>query len=275
VLHMHNETALFYGALAGLLARVPMLIYTEHDGVFPRSWPMRWMNRRLVKRLTQATAVSDAVRQLWCRHDGIYPGAVQVVPNGVPDVGVQTRRAKRPTPGRLRVGTVGRLSYEKGMDVLVEAFALVRRCLPDADLVVVGDGAERAALERLASERGLTGAVSFLGLRDDVPALLGGFDVFVLPSRTEGLPMAILEAMSAGLPIVATAVGGVPEVIRHGRNGLLVRPEAPNDLADAIVRVACDEDLRCRLGRAARAEFDERYDISHMVDAYEAIMMAT
>ena len=272
VLHMHNETALFYGTLAGRLARVPILIYTEHDGVFPRSLLSRWANRRLVKRLTHAVAVSEAVKQLWCQSDGIDPARVKVVPNGVPVPKIPVGQGTRSEPGRLRIGTVGRLSHEKGMDVLIEAFALVKAQLPQAELLLVGDGAERPRLEGMVVERGLTDSVRFLGIRDDVPSLMTSFDIFVLPSRSEGLPLAILEAMAAGLPIVATNVGGVSEAVQDGKMGFLLPPEEPKALADAIIKLAGDEELRSSLGRLACVRFNEQYELSFMVNSYEKLM---
>jgi len=188
VLHMHNETALFYGTLAGRLARVP------------------------------------------------------------------------------------RLSHEKGVDVLIEAFARVREHVPEAELVLVGDGAERQTLEKRATELGLADHIRFFGMRDDVAQLLIDFDLFVLPSRTEGLPLTVLEAMAAGLPIVATAVGGVPQALRHGKTGVLVPPEEPEALAQAIVRLAANGQHMAHLGDAARKEYEAHYAISRMVNAYEAIM---
>ncbi|MCD4698982.1 MAG: glycosyltransferase, partial [Phycisphaerae bacterium] len=107
---------------------------------------------------------------------------------------------------------------------------------------------------------------------DDVPALLAGFDIFVLPSRSEGLPLAILEAMAAGLPIVATDVGGVSEAIRDGKNGLLVQPELPQVMADVIIKFADSEDMMNSLGQAARVRFGERYELSCMVNAYARLM---
>ena len=147
VLHMHNATALFYGTLAGRLARVPVMLYTEHDGVFPRRLPVRWANRVLVRLLTHAVAVSGAVRDLWCREDGIDPRRVKVVPNGVPGDLFAHVGGRRARPGTLRIGTVGRLSPEKGQDVLIRAFDRVRRELPAAQLTLVGDGASRPELE--------------------------------------------------------------------------------------------------------------------------------
>ena len=272
VLHMHNETALFYGTLAGRLAHVPILIYTEHDGVFPRGFLARWMNRRLIKRLTHTVAISNAVRELWCDSDGIELKRVKVVPNGVPGNAATSRQARQRDATCIRIGTVGRLSYEKGTEMLIEAFGLVREHLPKSKLVLVGDGPERSRLEQMTLDRGLTDCVDFLGTRNDVPALLTSFDIFVLPSRSEGLPMALLEAMATGLPIVATAVGGVPEAIRDGKSGLLIPPEQPQAIADALIRFASDEALRNSIGSAARQDFEQRYELSRMVNAYENLM---
>ncbi|MDY7011640.1 MAG: glycosyltransferase, partial [Planctomycetota bacterium] len=182
------------------------------------------------------------------------------------------RQNARSKSGRFRIGTVGRLSHEKGMDMLIEAFALVKAQLPQAELVLVGDGAERPRLEGMVAERGLTDSVCFLGIRDDVPALLAGFDIFVLPSRSEGLPLVILEAMAAGLPIVATDVGGVSEAVRDGENGLLIRPESSRVMADAIIKLAENEDMRNSLGQASRSSFNERFELSLMVNSYGKIM---
>jgi glycosyltransferase involved in cell wall biosynthesis len=273
VLHMHNETAMFYGTIAGRLVHVPVLIYTEHDGVFPRSGPSRWMNRRLVKRLTHAVAVSEAVRQQWCREDGIPLARVGVVPNGVPLSPLPAGAEESGGGQGLRIVAVGRLSREKGMDVLLEAFALIRRRLPQATLALVGDGTERPALEQLADRLDLGGSVTLLGFRDDVPLLLGGFDVFVLPSRTEGLPMALLEAMAAGLAVVATRVGGVAEAVEDDVTGLLVPPEDPSAIAEAVIALAGDERRRAEFGRAGREEFRRRFEASAMVDAYAALMV--
>jgi glycosyltransferase involved in cell wall biosynthesis len=274
VLHMHNETALFYGTMAGRRVGVPVLIYTEHDGVFPRRWIVRFVNRWLVRRLTHAVAVSEAVKQLWCREDGIRADRVVVVPNGVPDhPEVWAAAGNRDgEAARARIGAVGRLSGEKGLDVLLDAFAHVAEQMPDARLVLVGDGPERGSLEARARDLSIADRVEFLGQRSDVPALMVDLNLYVLPSRTEGLPMALLEAMAARLPIVATRVGGIPEAVADGESALLVSPEDPTALAEAMMRVLSETGLAERLQGAARAAFEDRYELSRMVDRYEALM---
>ena len=285
VLHMHNETALFYGAVAARLAGVPVRIYTEHDGVFPRGAVQSWINRRLVGQLKQAVTVSEAVKSLWCDHDGIDPSRVRVVPNGVPDRfgdgvgGVSNSSSSDDRNDHpIRIGAVSRLSREKGIDILIEAFAQLTEdgdrgaSCGAVELILVGDGPERDALERLAAARGVADRVRFLGRRNDVPRHLATFDIYALPSRTEGLPMAILEAMAAGLPIVAARVGGVPEAVIHEETGLLTAPEDPAAFAAALRRTIGDGGLRRRLGEAGRRRFENHYDLDRMADRYEAIV---
>jgi glycosyltransferase involved in cell wall biosynthesis len=268
VVHTHNSTALFYGALAGVAAGTPVRIATEHDGVFPRSRRAAVSNRWLVaSALTHTVAVSEAVKTLWVESDGIDAERVQVIPNGVPDT-----RLDRTAHDGFTIGTVGRLSTEKGADVLLRAFAELAKTRTDLRLILVGDGPARPEVEGEIAALGLRDRVELLGTRSDVPELLAGFDLFVLPSRREGLPLAILEAMAAGLPIVASKVGGIPEAISHGDQGLLVPPEDVGALAGAIDRLILEPDRRTALGRSARRRFEEHYELSKMVDRYEALM---
>lgn len=271
VLHMHNSTALFYGVPAARLAGVPVRVYTEHDGVFPRGRMVAWCNRRLAGMLTQSVAVSRAVKQLWCDHDGINPARVMVIPNGVEDHYASSRPASRAASAELRIGYLGRLSREKGPDILLEAFAAAHRQISAIRLVVIGDGPERGNLERQASQ--LAAPVEFLGYRTDVPAILPTLDLLAMPSRTEGLPLALLEAMAASLPAAATNVGGNGEAMVDGVTGILVPPENPDALAEAMIMLASDAQLRSTMGTAARKRFLEHYELGKMVEAYTRLYM--
>lgn len=270
-IHMHNGTALFYGAIAARKAALPVRVYTEHDGVFPRGRVRAWVDRRLVGTLTQATAVSQAVKDLWCRHDRIDPAAIAVIHNGVA-ANPQPRTASRPTD-EIRIACVGRLSQEKGIDILLHALAEFRGQTPKftARLAVVGDGPLREELETLARQLGVD--ATFMGWRDDVPALLGEMDMLVLPSRSEGLPLALLEAMAAALPAVAADVGGVREAAIDGKTALLVPPGQPSAMAAAIARLCGDAPLRTAMGQAALQRFNERFELSKMIDAYARLLM--
>lgn len=266
LLHMHNSTALFYGTLAARRAQTRGAVYTEHAATFSHGPIASWFHRRLVKRLSQAVTVSETVKQRWCRYDGLKPDSVQVIYNGVPappPAGASREPSKGP-----RIAYVGRLSREKGADLLLEAFAAVRRAIPASELVLIGDGAERPALEKRAAE---IGGVHFAGWQQDVPAWLATMDLFALPSRTEGLPLALLEAMAAGLPAVAADVGGVHEALDNGTTGLLVDPENPARLAEAMLALAQDPARRSGMGRSARQRFENRFALDRMVASYSAL----
>jgi glycosyltransferase involved in cell wall biosynthesis len=180
-----------------------------------------------------------------------------------------------PTPSAARqqgakIVCVSRLSYEKGIDLLLQAWSVMRRQIDDRGirevptLTIVGDGPLRTKLAELAAELGIADTVEFLGRRDDIPDLLRDAGGFVLPSRFEGMPNALLEAMACGLPSVATRVSGSEEIIVDGENGLLVEPEAPVALAAALQRIVADRELAERLGQRARATVEQGYQLSQL-----------
>lgn len=216
----------------------------------------RWFRRRIIpllegRALRSADLVTSPSRYgAACLRERGYVGMtarVEVVPYGVPPLpDVRARGVD------VELACVARLDYHKGIDVLLRALSVLSGRKPRLD--IVGRGLEEGALRRLASELNLGDRVRFLGLLDrpGVAAILAGASAFVLPSRSDNLPLAILEAMQAGLPIVATRVGGIPEEIRDGEEGLLVPPEDPEALAAALKEVLGDRELRLRLGMAAQ-----------------------
>ncbi|WP_245888241.1 glycosyltransferase [Geodermatophilus tzadiensis] len=196
---------------------------------------------------------------------GLAPGGVRVVWNGVPAPGPPLPGA---APwGQLVVGGVGRLDRQKGFDVLLRAVA----GLPAAHLVLVGDGPEREALEELAADLGLEERVTMVGWSSEAPRLMRSFDVLAVPSRWEGLPLVVLEAMLGGVPVVATPVGGVPDAVRHEETGLLVAVEDVGDLTAALHRLDGDPAFRRRLAAEAAAEAGRRFTAEAMVRSYEAL----
>jgi glycosyltransferase involved in cell wall biosynthesis len=188
------------------------------------------------------------------------------VPNGV-DIArftsSMTRQQARERLGikddRYIIGTLGRLETQKGLPYLVEALRLLSESGSRAFLLVVGSGREEERLREMVSRFGLEVCVQFLGMRRDVPEIHRAMDVFVLPSLWEGLPIALLEAMASGLPVVATPVGGVPEVVKNGKNGLLVPTKDPVALAEALRKIRQDPLLAEELGREGRETVRERY----------------
>ena len=169
----------------------------------------------------------------------------------------------------LQLLHIGRFNEQKNHKGLLEAFSLIRREIPESHLELIGDGVLRKEMERFAEELGVLEAVSFLGSRDNVYPHLHQADVFLLPSKFEGMPMTIIEAMGTGLPIVASAVGGVPDMLTNEESGLLVSSE-PERIAEAVIRLSRDEALRECLGRKAKQE-SQRFSAEHMARSYCAV----
>ena len=236
----------------------------DRDVLVERSGERAWGELR--RGLARLVAVSqDAARE--ARSAGWPERKLTVIPNGAPiPPWVKTRY-----DGARRLVCVGRCRPEKGLDDLLRAFAQLVSRRPELTLDLVGGGPEQARLETEAAALGVADRVRFHGDVPDPWPILREADAFVLPSRAEGLSNALLEAMSAGLPCVATGVSGAPELIGDDEAGLTVPPREPDALADAIGRVLSDTNLRERLGRAARARIAEGFSIESVTDRYEAL----
>jgi glycosyltransferase involved in cell wall biosynthesis len=222
------------------------------------------LKRFTSRRLAAHVAVGERAAREIEAIVGLRRGSVRTIPNGVPDVELEP--LPRPFPGPT-VGSLGRLDRQKGFDVLLRALAE----LPEASLVLVGDGPERPALEKQAAATGLTERVLFAGWQEDPRRQLTTFDAFVLPSRFEGFPLSVVEAMLAGVPVVATDVGSVAESVREGETGLLVPPEDPHALAAALGRVLGSSELGGSLGRRGRELALERFTAGTMARSFEAL----
>jgi glycosyltransferase involved in cell wall biosynthesis len=212
------------------------------------------------------------------RFEGVAAKRITVIPNGVDVDRFSTTRdasaiasdagSSRP---RRRVLMVANLRRGKGHDTLIDAVPSVLRRFPDATFTLAGGGPERTRLTSHAARRGVADAIAWLGHRDDVETLAAAADIFVLPSRSEAFPNALLEAMAAGLPAVATSVGGIPEIVDDGRTGLLIRRDDPVELADALCRLMSDEPLAAALGAAARQRIRANYSFERMTAQFEAL----
>jgi glycosyltransferase involved in cell wall biosynthesis len=276
LVHTHMPAPAVAARLA-LPGRAPAFVHTEHN-LWDRYRPAtRWANRLTYGRNAAVIAVSAAV----ARSVGGTRPAPEVVVHGVeppagPPTGPAEARSRLGLDGSGPVvGTVGNFTAKKDHATLVQALS----ALPaDVRLVLVGLGPLEADLRALVAREGLAEQVTFAGSRDDVAALLPAFDVFALSSRYEGLPIALLEAMAAGRPCVATSVGGVPEVITDGEDGVLVPPDDPAALAAALTALLDDPARRTELGRraAARAE-DFRLDaaVARIEAVYDRVLART
>lgn len=280
LIHGHSGT-LVPLALAGWLRRVPA-IYTEH-GYYPdEPRRARYVERLPARLVARLVAVSPELRDVMMRRLALHRPP-EVVENGVSvppilDAGRRCalRAAVGAEPSTLLVGTVGRLVPVKDHASLVSAFAQVAGVVPEARLVIVGEGTERAALEALTARLGLVGRVHLAGARTDAAELAGAFDVYVSSSRSEGMPMAVLEAMAAGCAVIATDVGACAQLLEQGAAGRVVPAAAPAALADAIVALARDPAARRRLGEAARARAEARYSLRacarRYLDLYQRVV---
>lgn len=275
IVHSHNQLPLVYGAAAGRLHRVPVC-HTMHGATLDRG--RRALLRRAAAALVDAhVAVSQSTAEFMLKHNEVPSSRLHVVPNGIdlsrfaPAPAARARiRAELGIPAEAWVvGAVGRLTQVKNHALLLRAAA---RVLSGEDrLLLVGDGPEAGPLRALADELGLGERVVFAGERHDVPALLAAFDVFVMSSSTEGLPLSILEAMAAALPVVATAVGGVPGVVDDGETGFLVPSGCVDSLATHLASLRDDRARAGSMGRRGRALALARYSAETMLARYMSL----
>ena len=270
LVHCHNPTSLHYAAVAKV-AGMSRLVFTDHaqtKGIIREGSALEW-------RLVDAYASVSAETAQHAADIG-YRGTPEVVHNGIDFT--PARRARAEVRAELGLGdrltaiNVASFFPVKAQDVLVRAAAMLKARGVALTLICVGEGSARAGVERLAVELGLgPDELRFLGFRSDVADLLTASDLFVLPSRAEGLPISLLEAMSHRLPVVCTRVGGNPELVAHGETGFLVPVDDPAALSGAMESVARDPALRRRLGDAGEARVRERFSFDRTTDRYEAI----
>jgi glycosyltransferase involved in cell wall biosynthesis len=280
LVHSHLYHANLYGRLAAALARVPA-IATVHN-IYARSkLHRRLLNRWLARISTRVVAVSDEVRRDLLEVDGLQTEKVVTVHNGIDLQRVATPLSREAARVRLDVpfdallvGCLGRLEEQKGHTFLLQAFAqLASQPGPAAPLhlVLAGDGRRRKDLEAQAAALGIASRTRFLGARRDVAEVLRALDIYAMPSLWEGLPLALLEAMAAGVPVVASDVGGVAEVLGGGEWGLLVPPGDAGALGAALGRLAGEPGLRARLASTARQRVAARYGVDTMVARLAAL----
>ncbi|NUQ21728.1 MAG: glycosyltransferase family 4 protein [Gemmatimonadaceae bacterium] len=279
VAHSHEFTMGVYGAAAARMARIPHVL-TMHGGRYYAGRLQRRLALGIAARASGAVVgVSSAVARDLERTLHLRRGSVRVVPNGVPERhgdGARIRRELGLGDDDRLVLAVGNLYPVKGHIVLLRAIAAssatggARRTV----VAIAGRGEEEARLRAYAREAGIEERVKLLGYRPDGADLLAAADVYVMPSLSEGLPLALLEAMTAGRAVVASRVGGIPEVVRDGEHALLVPPGDHEALAATLERVLDDASLRERLGNAARQRALAEYGIERMVDAYQEIYTA-
>jgi glycosyltransferase involved in cell wall biosynthesis len=279
VVHAHQYTPFFYTALARtLMWRPPRVIVTEHGRHYPDvvSPLRRAANRLVLDHLADAVNACSAFSgRALERVDGFSGRRIEVIENGIeverygnaPDRAA-LRKSLGLDPDRRYVITVARFHPYKDHATLLKGFAPAAAARPDVDMLLAGDGPLRGDLERQARALGVAGRVHFLGVRLDVPALLQASDVFAMTSITEAASLTVLEAMASRLPVLVTAVGGNPEMVRHGIDGLLVPRGDAGGITAGLLRLLDDPAAARAMGAAGRARVEERYRLAGTIENY-------
>jgi glycosyltransferase involved in cell wall biosynthesis len=278
IVHAHQYGPLLYSSLARLPARRIPILFTEHGRDFPdyRRWKRVLANRLLLTDKDRFVAVGRQVRNALIQFEGLPQDRVQVVHNGrdlrqfapKQSIRFQIRNELGLRHDAFVIIQVARLNRLKDHATALRAMSRLATQSLDTVLLIVGDGEERQSIQQTIRNLGLTGSVHMLGERSDVSKLLQAADTFLLSSISEGIPLTLIEAMATGLPCVATHVGGVPEVVDDGESGLLAEAGDDHQLAQQLVRLAKQPELRRQMGHAARAKVVSSFDETSMHQTY-------
>ncbi len=267
----------FVSIVLAMILRIPSLIKVASSGIggdIQRAKKTAWGKLCLLmaKRATRIIAVSDSVkRELMDEH--VPSSAIESIANGVdlelyePYKDKPAMRRRLQLPDKITIVYTGRLSPEKGVDFLIRGFAQLVKTQP-CQLLIIADGPEQESVVKLIADHNLNGLVLLVSKVEEVAPYLKASDLFVLPSRFEGLSNALLESMACGLPVISTSVGGSRDIIDDGVNGLLVDVEATDQLRNAMTRVLCDRQLAATLGVNARAAVEAKHDMKNIANAY-------
>jgi glycosyltransferase involved in cell wall biosynthesis len=285
IVHTHTSKAGVVGRVAAWLARVPIVIHTPHGhilyGYYGRamSGVIRLVERALARVTDRIVTLTDRGAQEHVQYRIAGPEKFVTIPSGIAlsefrsvrvDPVVKRKEMGVPAEGPV-IGTVGRLVPIKGHEWLLKAAPRVLAEFPQTTFVFIGEGPLWSQLRQLAAELGITSHVIFLGARQDVPECLAVFDLFAFPSINEGMGRALIEAMAVGLPVVASRVGGIPDIVEDGKNGVLVPPMDEGPLAGAIRGLLRDPRRRGAYGEAAKRSVDDRFDVGAMVNSIERL----
>ena len=269
ILHTTDLYSNVFGQPAATAAGVPVRIASRRE-INPDKSAGLVTLQRLAYTFAHRVVANSSAAAARLRQERVTEDAVTVIPNGI-DLAAYTPHEASTRP--RRIVTVANLRTEKAHETLIEAAATLTRIYPDVEFTFVGGGPRLDELKALAHRRGVGAQVHFLGHRDDVPAILAASDIFALASRSEAFPNGVIEAMAAGLPVVATAVGGIPELIDHQRNGVLVRPDDPAALSAALRHLIARPLHAAALGRAARQSVEARFSFDRMVSSFENLYL--
>jgi glycosyltransferase involved in cell wall biosynthesis len=265
IVHTCELYSNLFGLPAAALAGVEVRIGNRRELTTADKSTAQLTAQQLAYRAARVVVANSRAAADQLRREGLPERRIAIIPNGL-DPSLYNARSNRRAIRRLIM--VANLRPEKGHDTLLAAVPAIARFQPDLEVVLVGDGPLRSALAEDILRRGLRDRVTLLGERQDVPSLLDASDLFVLPSTSEAFPNAVLEAMASGLPVVATRVGGIPELIESGRIGVLVDPNDPASLAQQVIDLIRSPERAFAMGAAARTHVHERYSFDRMVERF-------
>jgi sugar transferase (PEP-CTERM/EpsH1 system associated) len=276
VVHSHQIGGLLYAGPAALSAGVPLTVHTEHGREnYDGSMRRRWLGRLSGLQAKRIFCLSEDMAAALHRNRIVSPKKVAVVPNGIDTGRFQSRNQGPALRARLGippmapvVGTVARLTEVKRQDVLLRGFARLKLAVPDAHLVVVGDGPLMDSLRQLAAHLGVASSVHFTGHQTEPETFYDVMDIFALSSRSEGMPQTIMEAFAAEVPVVASRVGGVPEMVEDGVSGLLFPDGGETALAQSLTKLIGNPDLGRQIRVAAKKRVEEQFDVRRMAADY-------
>ncbi len=269
VIHAHHLGTLVNVLVPAYITGCTYVVYTEHSSL--EICKTEWMRRviplasRLVKKVT---CVSNTLVEFFAKELGVPSNKLVAIYNGVDTTKFKPGTVSDRARSKIRIGAVGRLVEEKDYPTLLRALALLKALGVRFEAEIIGDGPLACDLHSLAKELQITDVLLFRGHRQDIPELLRELDIYVLCSQSEGMPIAVLEAMATGLPVVATNVDAVPEVVKHNVNGILVEKGDPCALADAVQGLICDPVLRQRLGSLGLQDVGAAFSINNTTRIY-------
>jgi len=278
LIHSHTWGTDFYGYWASKILGVPMLATVHNRYYIFGKWTRRLSYKVLISHVQKIVAVSKDIQNLLKEDLKLLPQKIKLIYNGIDTSKFEKKFDQEKLRKELNLlkedlilGNVGNLREVKDHHTLILSFSKVSPFFPQAKLLIIGEGELKSNLLKLRAELGLENKVSLLGHRDDIPSLLNLMDVFILSSRLEGCSISILEAMASGKPVIATRVGGNPELVLEGKTGFLVPSAEPEKLAETIIQLLKDEKLRKKMGEEGRKRVMEKFSKESMVKNYEEL----
>lgn len=271
VIHTHNMKPLLHGSIAGKIAGIKSIIHTKHGQSDENTYPFIWnINHKII-------AISEDARACLLKYNKVDIKKTSVIPNGIPvnsfaessehTVNEVKEELNIPRDHKV-IGIVARLAIEKDHSTLLKCFSIIIAQTAKIELVIVGDGPLINTLKEEADNLGISERTHFLGFRSDISRLISAFDVFALSSISEGMSLTLLEAMAAKKPIVATNVGGNPEVVLDEVSGLIVEAQNPKEMASSLMRVLQDSDFATNLGKQGFERVNNHFSVEEMTQKY-------